>query len=580
MLLGSETQMKLLRIGIANYRSLGETPVIVDLSRRVTVLIGANNSGKSNVLTAFVELGTTKGQFRQLGAADHHQRREDAWPRVVLEAEVEDGEILPGFRQGQQLRFVREFQGAPTHDKWIEHPLSPLDFSNLNQLMLKVTGQQFAHHITDPQVLERQYPEICNRLCQGLFAQIPEAHLIPQYRQIQAGSEYGVQGTGVVELLASWQHPEIGNDPDTHRFRRVEKLLQRLLHVPDAQLEVAHDKRTIIVQRGGLRLPLQSYGTGVHQVIILAIAVMSRDSVVFCIEEPEIHLHPTLQREFMRFLVEDTKNGYVIATHSPALIDPGGDVAIVHLELSSHTTTARVVQTPLDTLAVLRDLGIQPSDLLQANAAIWVEGPSDRIYVKRWLELAAPDLKEGIHFSIMFYGGRLLAHLALDRSEGASELISLLRIAQNSAVLIDSDRRSRKQPLNATKSRVRDEGVATGAYVWITEGREIENLLPPEAIETCYEGLTGSRPVLKIGRFGSLEPVLREAYGKSWRPKYSYETYKPERAREIARLIEAGMITQGVRERVEDLIRLIRSGPQVRQGDGGEQPERSAKRSG
>src|SRR5712664_1682246 len=99
--------MKLLKIGIANYRSLGQFPLNVDLSRRVTVLIGANNSGKSNVLAALVELGARKGQLRTLGETDRHQRREGVWPRVVVEAAVEDGETLPGFRPGQQLQFVR-----------------------------------------------------------------------------------------------------------------------------------------------------------------------------------------------------------------------------------------------------------------------------------------------------------------------------------------------------------------------------------------------------------------------------------------------------------------------------------------
>ena len=33
---------------------------------------------------------------------------------------------------------------------------------------------------------------------------------------------------------------------------------------------------------------------------------------------------------------------------------------------------------------MLNDLDVRASDLLQSNGIIWVEGPSDRIYIKRW----------------------------------------------------------------------------------------------------------------------------------------------------------------------------------------------------
>ena len=44
--------MKLVGIGIANYCSIGEEPVWIDLEKKVNLLIGPNNSGKSNVIDA------------------------------------------------------------------------------------------------------------------------------------------------------------------------------------------------------------------------------------------------------------------------------------------------------------------------------------------------------------------------------------------------------------------------------------------------------------------------------------------------------------------------------------------------
>ena len=63
---------------------------------------------------------------------------------------------------------------------------------------------------------------------------------------------------------------------------------------------------------------------------------------------------------------------------------------------------------------ICNDLGYKASDLLQTNSIIWVEGPSDRIYINFWLNEIDDSLVEGVHYSIMFYGGRLFSHLTAD----------------------------------------------------------------------------------------------------------------------------------------------------------------------
>ena len=38
--------MEIVQIGFANFRSIGAEPVVLNLRKRVNLLIGANNSGK------------------------------------------------------------------------------------------------------------------------------------------------------------------------------------------------------------------------------------------------------------------------------------------------------------------------------------------------------------------------------------------------------------------------------------------------------------------------------------------------------------------------------------------------------
>ncbi|HEY4245528.1 MAG TPA: AAA family ATPase [Lacunisphaera sp.] len=333
-------------------------------------------------------------------------------------------------------------------------------------------------------------------------------------------------------------------------------------------MEVGHKKNTIIVKDGTLRLPLESLGTGIHELIILAIAVLSHNNCLVCIEEPEIHLHPLLQRRFIDFLRKETTNRYVITTHSPALIAPHQDTAVTHLWLDSGMTKSRLIETTDHSLEALRDLGTKASDLLQANSVIWVEGPSDRIYLKRWLELLHPsEFREGIDYSIMFYGGRLLAHVSLDReesavgSEDADDLVRLLRINQHSAILIDSDRRNNTAPLNATKLRVQQECTNSNVLCWITDGREIENYLPNKALVATYAELAGSEPDLKLRRFDDIETVLKKSLSKTWRRANYYDKSKPQMARRIAQHISKEELNADLVAWMEKLVRVVRHEP-------------------
>ncbi|BCH07707.1 hypothetical protein MesoLj131c_19650 [Mesorhizobium sp. 131-3-5] len=161
---------------------------------------------------------------------------------------------------------------------------------------------------------------------------------------------------------------------------------------------------------------------------------------------------------------------------------------------------------------ILDDLDIRASDILQANGVIWVEGPSDRIYLNKWIELLSDDeLKEGVHYSIMFYGGKLLSHLHAMAPEDANKLISLLALNRNAAILMDSDRhfgkpadgkkpaRKPRMKLNDTKTRLKDELSAMGGYVWITEGREVENYLSQPLLRRVTGDIT-----VDIGKYASV----------------------------------------------------------------------------
>jgi hypothetical protein len=164
------------------------------------------------------------------------------------------------------------------------------------------------------------------------------------------------------------------------------------------------------------------------------------------------------------------------------------------LSASYDTATGTTVQQLVDRgsrAALSQRLGYRASDLVQSNAVVWVEGPSDRIYIRHWISKVNPDLLEGIHYSILFHAGRLLSHYSgteLDSLEASvRDFISMLDVNRNMAIVIDSDRKDSKQDINATKTRLVDEFNKAGAVAWITTGREIENYIPSDIFAAAVE---------------------------------------------------------------------------------------------
>jgi predicted ATP-dependent endonuclease of OLD family len=485
--------MKLTHLGISHFRSIGETPVMIDLSKKITVLVGQNDCGKSNVLRGMdVVCGMRKVKPPRLDEVDFHFRNRKVPLKIFSTTEfleAPEGERRKLDNISFALTYNAQSELALTSQEIME-----LDFQQTNFLSKALGhGSKDVHEwARNDQRKEAFRQSNCIGMTQRFRSLLPTYSQIPQYRRIDDKAEYSIEGTGVIKLLSQWQHPEIGHDEKRQKFDQVEGLLRDLVERPHVRLEIPHTHKEILVRDGNLRLPLESHGTGIHQLIILAIAVLSEDNALFGIEEPEIHLHPVLQRRFLKFLREETgDNRYIITTHSQTMIAPAEDVDVIHLKMVDGVTIPTRVTTNAHALEALDDLGVRASDLLQANAVIWVEGPSDRIYLKRWMELVSrelggPELIEGIDYAMMFYGGRLLSHLSLEREGEIDDgFIQLLRINQRSAIVMDSDRKKRDDALNTTKQRVIAESEANRLHAWVTDGREIENYLTQHTVEAA-----------------------------------------------------------------------------------------------
>lgn len=538
---------------LAGYRSFGDGVQRFDNFSKINLFIGQNNCGKSNILRFIHDIYPkfSKNISIQLGPLERHipsgakfmvgigfkqngEGKYDAFDTKIAFQYREQ----PSRQTQVQVLANRVFHKKQEIDGiegvWFDFDdnlkliepnnwkiaFDSLDNRELFTLWNNLTGT------TGGSREQHWYPESLNRLTPSF--QAVNSILIPAIRKIgEKGSlSEGFGGEGIIERLVRLQNPDVHNQNDRNKFESINKFLQSVTGNTAAKIEIPHERDTILVHMDGKTLPLESLGTGVHEVIILAAAATILENTVICMEEPELHLNPILQKKLVRYLLDSTNNQYFITTHSAALMDTP-NAEIYHVNLENGESKIRRVTSDNHKSAVCKDLGYHPSDLLQSNCIIWVEGPSDRIYLTYWINFYSSNLVEGIHYSIMFYGGRLASHLSGDDLDDmVDDFISLRRLNRRSVIIIDSDRDKPRARINSTKKRLESEFNKGPGFAWITEGREIENyLLPVHLKKAISETKPSARMNSSFGKFENTLSVITRGGKESQASKVDVAKY-------------------------------------------------------
>ena len=243
-------------------------------------------------------------------------------------------------------------------------------------------------------------------------------------------------------------------------------------------------------------IPLSRSGSGLKTVLLVLLNLLvvpkmesrSHSDYTFAFEELENNLHPTLLRRLFVYLesfATETGANIFLTTHSSTALDVFGmspSAQIVHVVHDGESARTTTIAAHFDQLNVVAELGAKPSDLLQANGVVWVEGPSDRVYLNHWIEIySRGKLREGRDYQCAYYGGALLARTQFKAIDGDVDpsFANLLRVNPNVIVICDGDRRAKGARVKARVRRIRSEvSKIPNAYIWVTAAKEIENYLP------------------------------------------------------------------------------------------------------
>jgi len=272
--------------------------------------------------------------------------------------------------------------------------------------------------------------------------------------------------------------------------------------------------------------PIYNLGDGMQSLIICTYPIVTetKPGSLFFLEEPDLCMHPSLQRTFLEVLkTYHRKMGhqFFITTHSNHLLDLIEDNELVSIfsfseiadrapdpadssqsdsdsnpEPSKPKPSFRIRPSNLRDRHTLLELGVRPSATYLANATIWVEGVSDCAYLRAYMEAFVHYLKhqgngwgkalaqrleqykEDRHYAFVEYSGANLTHFSFEEREsdnGQTET-SVSDLCGKAIVIADGDIVEKGDRIAHFVDQLKERFICLPC-------KEIENLIPEELMK-------------------------------------------------------------------------------------------------
>ena len=468
----------------------------------INVIVGRNNSGKSQLLD-FVETlcATTlyhpNYMYQCSGILDEDSLRHRFPPNT-------SGGALGGnhwTKHGSQL--------VGSRIEWeVDHHLAPrITEIDHKELLTPARKEVLSTVVQAPQ----------HRLSGTRFRRLlADRDIRPEQESIEMDLRPdGGGASNVIRRLLLSSNPELSRDLIRRDLRKaLNQVFQEDGHFSEIQVNI-HDEtdNSALSDRWEIYLaedtkgliPLSKSGSGLKTVTLVLLHLIALPKIeqrklsqyTFAFEELENNLHPALLRRLFQFVESfavERDTHVFMSTHSSIALDLFGgskNAQIVHVIHDGRSARTVTVAAHFDRVGVVAELGAKPSDLLQANGVVWVEGPSDRIYVNHWIALCSEGrLREGVHYQCAYFGGSLLARVTFDSEQASQQemLANLLRVNPNVVVICDSDRTRKGARLKERVRRVRKEVQRLeSGHIWITGAKEVENYIPGAVLSVVFD---------------------------------------------------------------------------------------------
>lgn len=473
--------MLLTQLVIQNVGPFAEAQSI-RFEKDVTVLTGANDTGKSSILRAIELLCGITGGGRVLQESEVNMDRigqaNTVWrndPEILCEATFETAEnghfhfrkkvaagaevkvrcmLAPEIRQIAELNF-RESFGRGEWSKPLN--LSITKFPNVICLPLAEPLRQVID-LTQPNPTELKF----------LQAAFGPNFSHEKYASLSVPNYYNAISKAKAEINL-----------------KLRQFLPLSLKLEFDFVPISDKREKISIQmRDGHEghAPLGVRGTGIGRIVTIMAALLTFEldgrNHIILIDEPETSLHADAQhtlRSFLENLASKPNVQVVYATHSPSMIN---SVRTDSIRLISRCNNGQVAHSavnnrPIDEnfLSIRSSLGMTPSDsLLFAPVTIIVEGPSEVLGIPIILRRLWKESRAGFEDV-----GQLLSHVHfLDGQGDTFDQLCKLAVSQGAKpiIFLDGDKRNRLEKIKQNFPHV---------PVILLEGKtEFEEIIPKD----------------------------------------------------------------------------------------------------
>lgn len=389
--------MQLVNFSVTNYRSITKAHKIN--LQNITVLVGRNNEGKSNILMALNVAMET--MMQHANHANVHERLYD-WQRdFPVQLQQRKNNLDSIFRLNFRLNHdenteffrttgIRSNEDIPIELKYGRDNRAKITVpkkgsSSFNDKSEKVTAficERIAINYIQAVRTEDMAMDVIHRLISTELSKLYDNEEYKSAEQTIYNLQEAVYNDIANRILAPLQEflPQLTNVEIKSRGRRL--VWRGFRNDVD------------VILNDGTPTSILYKGDGIKSLVSLAILKESKNEIgasIIAIEEPESHLHPEAIHSLVNVINGISENHQVIiTTHNPLFVQRNN--------ISNNIIVDHGTAKPAKNIKEIRELlGVLPEDnLINASHVLVVEGEDDKIALNKILSSLSPTIKDAL----------------------------------------------------------------------------------------------------------------------------------------------------------------------------------------